>query len=568
MRYFAVAADYDGTLARHGRVAAETIAALEALAGSGRQCLLVTGRRLDDLLAVFPHAELCATIVCENGAVLYHPATRETRLLAAAPDPALVAALEEAGVTPLQVGAVIVATEQPHEAAVLAAIQARGLEHQIIFNKGAVMVLPPGVNKATGLAAALEELGLSPHNVVGIGDAENDHALLDACEFGVAVANAVPALRDRADFVTRGEDGAGIVELVEQLIADDLKSWTPREGHKQIDLGSSGDAPVRLPAYGVTVLIAGPSGSGKSTVTAALLERLMGAGYQCCLVDPEGDYHDFADMVSVGDGAREPSIDVVLDMLSAPGPQIAVNLLGVPLGDRPAFLARLLPRLQEQRARTGRPHWIVLDEAHHVLREQAETGELLLPRRLYSLMLVTLYPDQLPRTVLDDVDIAIAVGQERGETLASFARTVDQTLPDTGATSDESDLLVWWRRESGPPRHVKLTPGRLERHRHQRKYMQGELLAEHRFHFRGREGKLDLVAENLRTFLRLAHGVDDETWLFHLQQGDYTAWFRTAIKDEELAAAAERIAHDAALDPRASRERIQQEIEARYSLPA
>ena len=49
----------------------------------------------------------------------------------------------------------------------------------MIFNKGAVMILPSGVNKATGLAAALEELGLSPHNVVGVGDAENDHAFLE-----------------------------------------------------------------------------------------------------------------------------------------------------------------------------------------------------------------------------------------------------------------------------------------------------------------------------------------------------------------------------------------------------
>ena len=53
-----------------------------------------------------------------------------------------------------------------------------GLELQVIFNKGAVMVLPAGVNKASGLAAALADLGLSPHNVVGVGDAENDHAFL------------------------------------------------------------------------------------------------------------------------------------------------------------------------------------------------------------------------------------------------------------------------------------------------------------------------------------------------------------------------------------------------------
>ena len=78
----------------------------------------------------------------------------------------------------------------------LEAIHELGLEWQIIFNKGAVMVLPPGVNKASGLAAALEALQLSPVNVVGIGDAENDHAFLSLCGCSVAVANALDAVKD------------------------------------------------------------------------------------------------------------------------------------------------------------------------------------------------------------------------------------------------------------------------------------------------------------------------------------------------------------------------------------
>jgi hypothetical protein len=46
-----------------------------------------------------------------------------------------------------------VATWEPHQATVLEAIRELGLEHHIIFNKGAVMVLPPGINKAAGLEA-------------------------------------------------------------------------------------------------------------------------------------------------------------------------------------------------------------------------------------------------------------------------------------------------------------------------------------------------------------------------------------------------------------------------------
>ena len=101
------------------------------------------------------------------------------------------AALRQRGVAPLAAGEVIVATREPHETAVLAAIRELGLELQVIFNKGAVMVLPAGVNKATGLLAALEELKISPHNVVGVGDAENDHSFLKICERSAAVARRV-----------------------------------------------------------------------------------------------------------------------------------------------------------------------------------------------------------------------------------------------------------------------------------------------------------------------------------------------------------------------------------------
>ena len=61
------------------------------------------------------------------------------------------------------------------------------------------MILPAGVTKGSGLLEALGELGLSQHNTIGVGDAENDHSLLEVCEIGVAVANAVDAIRAHAD---------------------------------------------------------------------------------------------------------------------------------------------------------------------------------------------------------------------------------------------------------------------------------------------------------------------------------------------------------------------------------
>lgn len=223
MQYLALACDFDQTLANQGLAAASTLTALERLRASGRKLILVTGRQLDDLLRVFPEAALFERVVAENGAVLHRPATAETTLLAASPPEVFLRALRRRGVEPLSIGAVIVASSEPQDEAILTIIRELGLELQLIYNKGAVMILPSGVNKGTGLLAALDELSLSPRNTVGIGDAENDHALLSVCGCGIAVANSIPTLIDRADFTTVQSNGKGVEEIVDKLLADDLR---------------------------------------------------------------------------------------------------------------------------------------------------------------------------------------------------------------------------------------------------------------------------------------------------------------------------------------------------------
>jgi phosphoglycolate phosphatase (TIGR01487 family) len=220
MRFRAIASDYDGTLARDGHVDRNTVAGLERVRESGRKLILVTGRELPSLRDVFSSLHLFDWIVAENGALLHRPATGEERLLCPVASRELVANLRKQGV-PLSVGQCIVATVRPHDGAVLLAIRELNLSLQIIFNKEAVMILPRGINKSTGLAAALTELGLACENVVGIGDAENDHELLSFCGCSVAVANAIPTLKQRADLVTGGSYGAGVMEVIHRLIDTD-----------------------------------------------------------------------------------------------------------------------------------------------------------------------------------------------------------------------------------------------------------------------------------------------------------------------------------------------------------
>jgi hydroxymethylpyrimidine pyrophosphatase-like HAD family hydrolase len=224
----ALATDYDGTLATEGAVDGETVAALRRLAATGRKLILVTGRQLNDILRVFPDATLFDAIVAENGAVLYQPATRETRVLASPPSSRFVETLRRRGVTPIWVGQVVVATVQPNETVVMEVIRELGLDLQVILNKGSVMVLPTTVDKASGLRAALDELALSPDAVVAIGDAENDQAFLAMCGCGVAVANALDTLKVGAKYVTRGEAGAGVREIIDSLISTDLRRDVPQ----------------------------------------------------------------------------------------------------------------------------------------------------------------------------------------------------------------------------------------------------------------------------------------------------------------------------------------------------
>jgi hydroxymethylpyrimidine pyrophosphatase-like HAD family hydrolase len=227
MRYLALAVDFDGTIAHVGEVAPRTRDALRRVRQAGRRLLLVTGRELDDLFATFDECDLFDRIVAENGALLYNPSDLSTEMLAAPPPPALLAALADRDV-PLSLGQSIIATVTPYEHAVLEAIRNLGLEWHVIFNKGSVMILPANVTKATGLARALEELGIPAGRTIGIGDAENDHAFLRHCGVGVAVANALPSLKAVADLVTRAEDGGGVVEVIDRMLANDLNGVTPR----------------------------------------------------------------------------------------------------------------------------------------------------------------------------------------------------------------------------------------------------------------------------------------------------------------------------------------------------
>ena len=272
--------------------------------------------------------------------------------------------------------------------------------------------------------------------------------------------------------------------------------------------------------------------------------------------------------VVLGGPQNVPTAEEVLDVLARPEQDAVVSLLGLPLEQRPAFFERLLSRLLEMRARTGRPHWIVLDEAHHLLPASWDKAPGLVPQTPHGLLFVTVHPNKIAQPALQTVDTVVAIGQAWGETMRGFAEAAGLAEPETSEGDLETGQAALWRVHGGEAPFVfQAEPPRSQRQRHVRKYAAGELRPDKSFYFRGPEGKLNLRAQNLQTFLQLADGVDDETWLHHLSQGDYSRWIREAIRDEELAAEVEQVEHSQP-DPARSRQHIRTLVEDRYTAPA
>ena len=566
MYYLALAADYDGTLADHGQVDESTIEALRRLRETGRRLIMVTGRELPDLKRVFPHTELFERIVAENGALIHTPATGEEEVLSPAPNAQFVKSLVERGVEPLSVGSSIVATWEPHQTVVLEVIKELGLELEVIFNKGAVMVLPTGVNKATGLVAALAQLGLSTHNVVAVGDAQNDHAFLRACGCSVAVANALDAVKDTADLVLQGARGAGVEELIDLVIEHD-HDLGPSPRNRTLVGEEAADLKADLSPRDVA-LVAGSSGFGKSTLATALTERFAEKGFQFCIFDPEGDYDDLESAVAVGDASTAPENQQVMKLLARPDTNVVVNTLGMTLRERPDFFASLYPELAGLRARTGRPHWLIVDEAHHLIPKERDGASLPFSADASGTILITVHPDTISEETLRMVTVVIAIGPEAPRVIATFCGQTGRDVP-AGIAAPEREQVIYWRPDlDAAPRVIKAAAPRQAHKRHTRKYAEGTLDEGRSFYFRGPDGALNLRAQNLIIFTQMAEGIDGGTWDFHRRAGDFSRWFRDEIGDDELADIAAAAEADASLSPDESRARIVAAVRERYTAPA
>ncbi|HSB68320.1 MAG TPA: HAD hydrolase family protein [Candidatus Methylomirabilis sp.] len=570
-----LACDFDGTIAEQGRMADATLRALERVRESGRKLVLVTGRTLSDLESTCPVCErLFDAIVGKNGAVLYLPGERECRRLGEPPEPALLRDLRRRGVV-FSLGTSSIHTSAAFAEAALLAIRATGVDRALVFNRNSLMLLPAGVTKGSGLEAALGAVEVSPHNAIGIGDAENDHAVLALCELGVAVADAVPALRERADYVTRAPAARGVVEFIEEHLLKDLADLIRRVPRHRLRLGEEDDGTsVTIPAHGVNLLVLGPSGSGKSTVAGVLVERLVETGRSVCVLDPEGDYQTLGDLMEVVVLGQEghhtlPTPQELEQLLRHPRTSLVLNLSAMSRAEKVTYGTQVLAAATAVRGSRGTPHWIMLDEAHHLMPPEGSPVAEVLASAGEGICLITLAADGLPPDVLASMNMLASTHLEacsgglRG--LAGWPVNVGRAPGGFPLAPGE---MVLGRADGAAPRWIRFFVGRRRsaHQRHLRKYAEGELPPDRSFYFRGSHGELNLRAINLTRFCELAEGVDEATWEHHRQRGEYSTWLREMIKDPELGQEAEEVERADRLAAPEARRTLLEAIRRRYAV--
>jgi hypothetical protein len=266
------------------------------------------------------------------------------------------------------------------------------------------------------------------------------------CECSAAVANALPTLKGAADIVTTGDHGAGVVEVIEELLRDDLASREPRLDRHNVLLGTEDDGnEIHIRPHGETLLVAGGDGAGKSELATGLLEGLAAKGYSFCVIDVEGDYGTVGKAVSLGSPSRPPTAIEILKLLRGVDKSAVVNLSGLSASDRPPFLMALTPKLAEQRARSGHPHWVVVDETHDLLPADSTSGEFVPLGDNGSVLHITERPNLITRDVLRATTLFIALGTSAQTLLDEFCQVSGLESPAARFELPRNGAALAWR---------------------------------------------------------------------------------------------------------------------------
>lgn len=574
--YFrAIALDFDGTLTDGEQPSSAVLAALAEARARGRRLVLVTGRTLRHLRAGFADVDnWFDAIVAENGAVLHTRAG--SQVLAQPIDPALADALTGRGVR-VDRGQVLLGCSATHDHLVLEEVRRLGADYQLTRNRGALMIVPAGVTKGTGLDAALDNLGLSRHSTIAIGDAENDHTMLARCEIGVAVANAVESLKRRADIVTLAPAGKGVIEILRGDVLAGRSHVHPERW--QISLGTYLDAtPATIPASQVNILVTGGTRAGKSFLAGLIAEQLIRLAYAVVVIDVEGDHTSLGalpNVVHLGGHEPGPRTGLIRTLLSHHGTSIIADLSQLTGKERHTWYQETPPRLADLRSDRGLPHWVLIDEAHESLGQESKTPHLFAPDRKGHCM-ITYHPTELSAEARNSIDILVSLQPTTldaedavvAATTAFSRLSVNDVLAAFSALPTGAGLLVR-ASEPGVLRPFIVGHRRTTHERHWHKYATADLPVHRRFVFRrSRESTSGHEAANLRDFHSELDVCEADIIAHHAEAHDFSRWIRGVFRDERLAAEVEQVEAEMTTARRenveAARRRLLAALEHRY----